>query len=434
MNQIQQHALKKLKSLHVDSGEVALHQTKGFSVTARLGEVETVEYHLEKNFSVAIYHQHRCGTASTSDFSIHAIDAAIEKALSIATFSNPDPFSGLADAKKLATVIPQCDLIHPWNITPPEAIALAVACEKNALAFDQRIVNSDGVSVNTIQSDIIYSNTLGFIGEYALTDHSIACSLVAKEKNNMQRDDAYTTARNPAELESIDVVAQRAAEKTVALLNARRLKTQNCAVIFDAPVAKSLLSAFVQAISGPQLYRQSTFLLNAMNTAVFPAFISIQQQPHLPSAMGSAPFDREGVATHNQYYVDNGKLIRYVLDSYSARKLNLETTGNSGGVFNLSITFNATTRDELMQNMKTGLLVTELMGHGTNITTGDYSRGASGFWIEHGKIQFPVEEITIAGNLKEIFSGIVGVANDIDIRSTIRTGSIWINRMTVAGE
>jgi len=334
----------------------------------------------------------------------------------------------------LAKNYPDCDLYHPWDISPADAIQLAMTCEKKAVAADARIINSEGASVSTTISNGVYANTLGFVGHYLLSEHALSCSVVARDQDQMQRDDEYTIARNAKDLTSVDEIAKRAAEKTVMRLGARRIKTQSCPVIFNAPIAKSLLGAFVQAISGGSLYRQSSFLLNAMGKQIFPSFVNVNQQPHLLSAMGSRPFDHDGVATVDQHYIEEGVLSRYVLSSYSARKLGLKTTGNAGGVFNLSIQHADVTLHELMQEMGTGLLVTELMGQGTNIVTGDYSRGAAGFWIEQGKIQFPVEEITIAGNLKNMFAGIVSIANDVDMRSAIRTGSILIDRMMIAGE
>lgn len=427
-------ALDQIKKSGVDTGEVSIGESNGFSIAARLGDVETMEHHLEKSFNITVYDQHRVGSASSSDFSLESITKTIEKARSIVRFSNPDPFSGLADSARLAKIIPNCDLYHPWNISPQDAIALAIECEKKAMSCDSRIVNSDGTNVSTVNSYGVYANTDGFMGDYRQSDHAINCSVVAIENNQMQRDDEYTVARNPTDLLSIEYIASRAAEKTVKRLGARRLKTQTCPVIFEASVAKSLLGNFISAISGGNLYRQSSFLLNALGNPIFPPFISIYQQPHLLSAMGSRPFDQEGVATQDQYYVRDGELVSYVLSSYSARKLGMQTTGNAGGVFNLSVECTDVTLQQLLHKMQRGLFVTELMGQGVNITTGDYSRGAAGFWVENGEIQFPVEEITIAGNLNNIFAGLVAFANDTDVRGCIRTGSVLVDQMTVAGE
>ncbi|MDP1574295.1 MAG: metalloprotease PmbA [Coxiellaceae bacterium] len=431
---IAENALSEIKKNNIDHAEVMIGEGRGFSVNARLGDVETLEHHDKKSFTVTIIHQQCTGSASSADFSQNSIVATIEKAIAIARFSSSDPFSGLADPARLAFHYPNCELSHPWNITPAEAITLAIDCEKKAVSFDKRITNSDGASVSSVHSHSLYANTLGFLGEYESTEHAISCSVLARDGNHMQRDDAYSVARNPDDLWSIEKIAQSAAQKTVNRLNARKVKTQNCPVIFEASVAKSLLRSLVHAISGSSLYRQSSFLLNKLNTVVFPSFIDVFQQPHLLSAMGSCPFDSEGVATVNQHYIKNGELVSYALGSYSARKLKMQSTGNAGGVFNLSISHMDITLAQLLKKMDRGLLVTELMGQGVNITTGDYSRGASGFWVEKGEIQFPVEEVTIAGNLKNIFLGIVASANDVDTRTGVRTGSILVDHMTVAGE
>lgn len=434
LHEAAQTALKKIKSLKIDAAEISIAQTKGFSVSARMGDVETLEHHLEKSFGVTVFQNQCTGSASSADFSPKSIQAAIEKALSIASFSSPDPYAGLADPTRFAKNYPDCDLYHPWDITPADAIALAIECEKTALAYDKRIVNSEGASVSTVNSNGVYANTLGFFGDYAASDHGISCSVIARENDKMQRDYEYTTARHAKNLNSIDWVARHAAEKTVQRLGAQRIKTQTCPVIFEASVAKSLLRSFVSAISGGNLYRQSSFLLNALGKPVFPPFMNIFQQPHLLQAMGSCPFDREGVATVDQHYVRDGELVSYVLSSYSARKLGMQTTGNAGGVFNLSITPSNVSLEQLIKKMHRGLFVTELMGQGVNITTGDYSRGAAGFWIDNGEIQFPVEEITIAGNLKPMLTGIIANSNDVDFRNGVHTGSILLDQMTVAGE
>lgn len=434
VRRVAEFALSKLKLLSVDAAEISVNQSRGFSVSARMQAVETSEHHLEKSFGVTVFHQKRVGTASSSDFSNDSIVATIDKAISIAHFAHPDPYAGLADKEKLAGYYPDCDLYHPWNISPADAIQLAIVCEKKALSIDSRIMHSDGVNISSGISHGVYANTADFMGFCQSSQHVINCSLIAREKNEMQRDDEYTIARNPQDLKSIDDIATRAAEKTLLRLNARRIKTQACPVIFEASVAKSVLGHFIAAISGSHLYRQSSFLLNALGKPVFPAFIDIWQEPHLLSAMGSRPFDHEGVATILQHYVRAGQLEKYVLGSYSARKLGMQTTGNAGGVFNLCISHTDVTLQQLIQKMHRGLFVTELMGQGVNITTGDYSRGAVGFWVENGEIQFPVEEITIAGNLKNMLLGIIAISNDTDIRSTIRTGSILIEQMMVAGE
>lgn len=425
-------ALETIGSLAIDAAEFSGVREKGFSVNVRLGDVETLSHHLDKTFSVTVYCDHRTGSASSSDFSQESIVQTIHKAYSIAQHANPDPYSGLPDKNRLALSYPDCSLSHDWPISVDQAIELAKRCE--AVACENRLItNSEGVSVSTFHSNHFMGNTLGFLGGYAVTAHGISCSLVAKSGDQMQRNYEYSVARNSADLMSYETLAKMAAEKTVARLNAKRLKTQKCPVIFDASVAKSLLRHFVQAISGSNLYRQSSFLLDALGQTIFPSFMQIQQHPHLLGAMGSSPFDHEGVATVDQFYVKDGVLVSYALGSYSARKLGMSSTGNAGGVFNLTIANHGISKEVLLKKMNRGLLITELMGQGVNITTGDYSRGAAGFWVENGEIQYPVEEITVAGNLKEMFQSIVSIADDVDIRGSIRSGSILIEQMTVAG-
>jgi len=433
MQSIAEFALAETKKRGIQGAEVSLGEGRGFSVNARLGDVETLEHHDKKSFNITVIHNHCTGSASSSDLSSQSIVAAVEKAISIAKFASPDIYSGLADKLRLAFNYPDCALYYPWDITPAEAIKMAIACEKQALVFDKRIVNSEGVGVSTFMSKTLYANTLGFLGEYPSSEHMIQCSVLASENGMMQRDDEYTIARNPKDLWSIEKVALSAAEKTLNRLNAKKIKTQNCPVIFEANVAKTVLRSFIQAISGGNLYRQSSFLLNRLGAQIFPAFVNILQEPHLLSAMGSAPFDSEGVATVNQHYIKAGELVNYALGSYSARKLNRQSTGNAGGVFNLTLQPQEISLNALLKKMDRGLLVTELMGQGVNITTGDYSRGAAGFWVENGEIQFPVEEVTIAGNLQKMFSGLIACANDLDTRSNIRTGSLLIDTMTIAG-
>jgi len=426
-------ALKKIKGLHVSEAEITCSQENGLSIEVRLGDVETLTHHLDQQFSVTIYDQNRTGTASSTDLSENAVLQTIEKAVSIARFASPDVYAGLPEKDRLAYSYPDCDLFYSWDITTHDMIALAIECEKMACS-DPRISNSEGVSVSTFKSDAIMANTLGFVGRYPVTQHAISCSLLAKDKGKMQRDYSYSVARNPNKLKSYVDIAKDAAERTAKRLNTKSIKTQKCPVIFEAPVAKSLLRSFVGAISGGNLYRQSSFLLNSLNQTIFPDFIDIYQQPHLLGAMGSRPFDSEGVKTCDQHYVEKGRLSRYALGSYSARKLGLSSTGNAGGVFNLSISHSDLSLPELLKEMGTGLFVTELMGQGVNLTTGDYSRGASGFWVENGEIKYPVEEITVAGNLRDMFQSIRAIANDTDCRGSIRTGSILINQITVAGQ
>ena len=433
LQQLVNFALENVKALSVSDAEISCSLENGLSVDVRSGDVETLTHHLDQQFSITIYDECKTGTASSTDLSENAIRQTIEKAATIAKFASADPYAGLPSQEGLAFDYPDCQLSSDWDISAQDMIALAIEAEKIGCAH-QRIKNSEGVSISTFKSDAILANTLGFMGRYPVTQHGITCSFLAKENGQMQRDYDYTVARDPSQLRSHIDVAKGAADRTARRLNARPIKTQTCPVIFEAPVARSLLRAFVSAISGGNLYRQSSFLLNALNQSVFPEFINIYQQPHLLGAIGSRPFDSEGVKTKEQFYVENGMLSSYVLGSYSARKLGMSSTGNAGGVFNLAITQSDITLPALLKEMGTGLFVTEMMGQGVNVTTGDYSRGAAGFWVENGEIQFPVEEITVAGNLKQMFQSIRAIANDTDYRSSIRTGSILIDKMTIAGE
>ncbi|KPK38185.1 MAG: peptidase PmbA [Gammaproteobacteria bacterium SG8_47] len=405
----------------------------GLSVTVRMGDVETVEHNRDKGLGVTVYFGQRKGSASTSDFSAQAIRDAVAAACSIARYTAADPYAGLADSTLMAAQVANLSLHHPWALTPAAAIDLAAECEGTARETDARITNSEGASVSTHEGVRAYGNSHGFIGVYPTSRHSLSCSVIGKDGATMQRDYWYSVARDPADLDSAKVVGERAAQRTVRRLNARRVATCQVPVLFSAEVASSLVSHFVRAVSGSSQYRKASFLLDAVGGQVFPEFVRLHEQPHLPKGLGSAPFDNEGVATRAQDLVSEGVLRRYVLGSYSARRLGLETTGNAGGVHNLFIEGNAQDVGLLQRSLRRGLLVTELMGQGVNLVTGDYSRGAAGFWIENGEIQFPVEEITVAGNLRDMFQALEATGSDIDRRSNIVTGSLLIGRMTVAG-
>lgn len=417
-----------------DQIEISASIETGFSVEARLGNVETVEHHRKNSLDLTVYHRNRTGSASTSDLSFQAMEIAFDKACTVSHFTQEDPCSGLADIADMAIDYPNLALFHSWLITPQEAIKLAIECETAARKHDLRIKNSDGVAVNTYSSFKIYANSHGFLGYYPSTMHSISCSLVAEQNNQMQRDYEYTLARSPDKLSPIGFIAQHAAEKTIRRLGAKKIKTRKCPVILHASMAKSLLRSFVSAIQGGNLYRDASFLCGQLHQEIFPKFVTIYQEPHLLGEIGSTPFDGNGVKTQKINYVENGNLTNYILDTYSARKLGIKSTGNAGGVFNLFITTGNKHLIDLFKEMQTGLFVTELMGQGVNLLTGNYSRGAFGYWIEHGEIQYPVEEITISGNMKEMLKQIQAVANDIDFRSNIKTGSVWIGQMTVSGE
>lgn len=416
------------------SAEADIGFNKGFSVTAHNGDVESVEYSRDKAIGITVYFGKRSGSSSLSDLSKEAIDEAVKAACNIARFTDEDPCSGLADKDELAFHYPTLDLDYPWDISVEHAIELACECEAKALAKDKRISMSESVVISSARALSAYGNTQGFFGTYHQTRHEISCVLISKQSDGMQRDYYYTTACDPALMESITDVANKAVERTIRRLNAKRLSTRRVPVIFAAEEARSLLGHFLSAISGGHLYRKSSFLLDSLNTKVFPDFIRLQEKPHLPKALGSAPFDDNGVTTRPNIFVEGGIVKNYVLGTYSARKLGMKTTGNAGGVHNLFITTGEKSLAELLKKMNTGLLVTELMGQGVNILTGDYSRGASGFWVENGEIQYPVEEITIAGNLRDMYANLVEVGADIDNRGNIKTGSILIEEMTVAGD
>ncbi len=432
--QLTQNILDEAKAQGATSAEVSVSQGIGFSISVRMGVVETVEYHRDKGIGITVYFGKRKGSASTSDPGADAIKAVVSAASRIAQLSGEDPYAGLADAELMAKTYPDLDLYHPWYIEPEQAIAMALECENQARAVDKRIVNSEGASVSTYQSVGVYGNSHGFIGGYPSSRHSISCSLVGQDAKGMQRDGYYTIARDANDLLSVALVAKEAAVRTVKRLGARRLKTCTVPVIFQAEIARGLIGSFLGAISGGNLYRKSSFLIDHLGKKVFADNISLYERPHIPKGFGSAPFDGEGVATHDRDLVTNGVLQGYLLGSYSARKLGMKTTGNAGGAHNILIKTSDHDLPSLLKQMGKGLLVTEVMGQGVNLVTGDYSRGASGFWVENGEIQYPVEEITIAGNLRDMYQHLVAVGNDIDRRGSIHTGSILLDSMMVAGE
>lgn len=425
--------LAEAQAQGASAAEAGVSFDVGLSVTVRLGEVETLEYHRARGLGVTVYFGQRKGSASTSDISPAAVRETVRAACGIARYTAEDACAGLADPERLAREIPDLELDHPWNITAERAIELARECEDTARAADARITNSEGASVATHRSLRVYGNSNGFIGGYPSTRHSISCTVVARQGDRMQRDYWYSVAREPAALESPAAVGRRAAERTVRRLGGRKLATCKAPVLFVPELARGLLGHFVGAIRGASLYRKASFLLDHLGKQVFPSYLRIHEQPHLKRALGSAPFDNEGVATQARDVVRDGRLEGYVLDSYAARRLGMQTTGNAGGVHNLTVEPGALDFPGLLREMGTGLLVTELMGQGVSIVTGDYSRGAAGFWVEDGEIQYPVEEITIAGNLRDMFQQVVAVGNDVDTRGSIRTGSWLVESMTIAG-
>lgn len=430
-----EYVLAEAKKSGASAAEAGANVNQGLSVTVRLSEVETVEHTRDKGMGVTVYFGNRTGSASTTDFSPEALRETVRAACTIAKYTAEDDCAGLADPERLAKDIPELDLYHPWNPGVDRAIELALAAETTARQFDARITNSEGASLSTHEGLEVYGNTHGFLGAVATTRHSLSASVIAQNDSGMQRDYWYSVARDARALESPDAVGREAARRSVRRLDSRKLSTRECPVLYEAPVASSLLSHFVGAVRGSSLYRHASFLLDHLGKPVFADFVRIHEQPHLKGAAGSAAFDSEGVATRPRDLVRNGILRGYVLDSYSARKLKMTTTGNAGGVHNLTIVPEPGNLDlaGLLRHMHTGLLVTELIGFGVNTVTGDYSRGAAGFWVENGEIQYPVEEITIAGNLRDIFRRLRAVGNDVDTRGNIRSGSILIESMTVAG-
>ncbi|HED40584.1 MAG TPA: metalloprotease PmbA [Chromatiales bacterium] len=433
LESVAEQVLQLAKERGATAAEVALSEESGLSVNVRLGEVETIEFNKDKGIGVTVYFGQRKGSASTADFSRAALDDAVRAACSIATFTADDPYTGLADADRMATEIPDLDLNYPWDVTPEMAIELATACEDAARSYDEQISNSEGASLSSHEGTRVYANSHGFIGGYSTTRHSMSCSVIAEDKNGMQRDYWYSVARDRNDLESALEIGNKSAARTLQRLGGRRLETGKVPVLFAADVAGSLISHMISAIRGGNLYRKSSFLLDKLGEQIFPDFVHIHEKPHMKKVLGSAPYDSEGVATYARDLVRDGVLQGYVLDSYAARKLKMESTANSGGVHNVLIEAGELDQQGLLREMGSGLLVTELLGMGVNTVTGDYSRGAAGFWVENGVIAYPVDEITIAGNLSDMFMQLQAVGNDIDYRGNIKCGSLLIDAMTIAG-
>ena len=437
LKQLARDVLAFAREQGATDASVEISEGSGLSVSVRKGNIETIEQNKDKGLGVTVYVGQRRGNASTSDFSTASLKATVEAAANIARFTAEDDCAGLPDADLLELAPRDLRLFYPWQISTEEAVELAKRCENAAFEVDKRITNSEGASVYVQQSHFVGANSRGFIGGYPFSRHTLSVAPIAGKGNQMQRDDWYTSSRNPKELAKPEKVGRYAAERALARLNARKLDTRTCPVLFEAPLAAGLIGAFVQAVSGGALYRKSTFLLDTLGKQVFPSHIQIVEDPHLIGAVGSAPFDEEGVKTVRRKVIADGVLQGYFLSSYSARKLGMQTTGNAGGSHNLEIVSRDTRRSDdfegMLRKLGTGLLVTELMGQGVNYVTGDYSRGASGYWVENGVIQYPVEEITIAGNMREMFQQIVAVGNDTLVRGNKTTGSILIEKMVVAG-
>ncbi len=427
-------ALAEARRLGATAAEAAASQDAGAVISLRLGEVETLEHTRDNGLGVTVYFGTRKGSASTSDLGPQAVRDAVAAACAFARHTMEDPAAGLADPADLAQEVPDLDLYHPWGIGIAQAIALAGDCEAAALGADPRITNSEGATLSSHSGVQVYGNSHGFLGGYPSSRHSLSCSVIGGEGEGMQRDAWWSVARTPGALEGAAAIGRRAAERTLARLGARRLSTRRAPVLFQADVAVSLLRHLLAAIKGGALYRRASFLLDRLGQPIFPEFVRIHECPHLRGGLGSAPFDNEGVATRARDLVARGILASYLLDSYSARKLGMRTTGNADGVHNLRIDPTGPDLAGLLKLMGRGLLVTELMGQGSNTVTGDYSRGASGFWVEGGEIQYPVEEITIAGNLAAMFQHLVAVGSDDTIPGATRTGSWLIEELTIAGD
>ncbi|MCW8161218.1 metalloprotease PmbA [Stutzerimonas stutzeri] len=416
------------------ASEVSVSMEQGLSTTVRQGEVETVEFNRDQGFGITLYVGQSKGSASTTGSGDEAIRETVTAALAIARHASQDDFAGLADATLMARELPDLDLYHPWSITPEQAIEQALSCESAAFDFDARIRNADGTSLNTHQGCRAYGNSNGFIGGYCSTRHSLSCVMIAESEGQMQRDYFYDVNRIGEALIDPQTIGRRAAERAVRRLGARPIPTCEVPVLFAPELATGLFSHFIAAISGGNLYRKASYLEDALGQTLFPEWLSLDERPHIPRALGSASYDGDGLATYAKPFVENGRLISYVLSTYSGRKLGMPSTANAGGVHNLFVSHGEEDQAALLRRMGRGLLVTELMGQGLNLVTGDYSRGAGGYWVENGEIQFPVQEVTIAGNLRDMFRQIVAIGCDIETRGNVRTGSVLIERMMVAGK
>lgn len=432
LEQAAEIALEQAKLQGATAAEVGVSHSTGLSVTVRQGEIETLEHNNDKGLGITVYFGKSKASASTSDLTPEAIADAVTAASGIAKHTQADEYSGLADAELMATEFPDLSSYHPWDVDVEQAIVLATECEQAGFDIDKQINNSEGATVSSHQGGRVYANSHGFVGSTTSTRHSLSCTLIADDEKGMQRDYWYDVKRDASDLESASAIGQRAAQNTLKRLNARTVKTGSYPVIFSADIAPSFFGQLIGAIRGGALYRKSSFLLDHLGKQIFPDFIHIHEQPYLLKTLGSTAFDGEGVATKVRDIVRDGVLQGYVLDSYSARKLNMTTTANSGGVHNLTIDSGDLDLAGLLKEMGTGILVTETMGMGINIVTGDYSQGAAGFWVEKGEIQYPIDEFTIASNLRDMFMGVQAVGNDLQVRGSTRTGSVWVDTMMVA--
>lgn len=433
-HEITADVLREARARGASAAETEISESVGQSVTVRNGEVETIEYTRDKGLGISVYIGKQRGHASTTDVSRQAILDTVEKALTIAKFTAADDCAGLADEELLARDFPDLSLFNPWDITVDQSIALACECEAAAFAVDKQITNSEGASVGTHDAHFRYANSMGFSAGFPSSRHHLSCAVIAGKDDGMQRDDWYTSGRDAAGLDRAELVGTIAGQRALRRLGARKIETMEVPVIFEAPLATGLLGHFVSAVSGGNLYRKSSFLLDSIGKQIFARGVTLAERPHVPKGLASTVFDEEGVATRTRDVVDAGVLNGYFLGTYSARKLGMRSTGNAGGNHNLTLAPGALDLDALVKRMQRGLVVTELLGMGVNMVTGDYSRGAAGFWVENGAIAYPVQEVTIASNLKDMFLGIAEIGNDVVVRGSRASGSILIERMTVAGD
>lgn len=426
-------ALEEAKQRGVDQAEVAVSSETGLSATARLGDVENLEYTNDRGLGITVFKDKRKGSASTTDIRPESIREAVQKACTFADCTAQDPHSGLADADLMCADPQDLDLDFAWPIEAADAIDMAIACEDAGLKFDKRIDNSEGATVSTHRGTRAYGNTHGFIDSFSKSSHSISCVVLGSQDGEMQRDYYYSAARDAADLEKAKFIGETAAQRTIGRLGARKIKTTKAPVLFTPELARGFIGHAIGAIAGGAQYRRATFLLDAVGETIFPEFVRIEERPHMPKAMASAAYDAEGVATYDRDIVADGVLQGYVLSSYSARRLGLQTTANAGGTQNLIVPGTGGDLESLAAEMGTGLIVEELIGHGLNAVTGDYSRGVVGQWVENGEIKYPVHEVTIAGNLRDLYQRIAAIGVDQDMRGGIRCGSLLVGEMTIAG-
>ncbi|HPQ95116.1 MAG TPA: metalloprotease PmbA [Thiolinea sp.] len=429
-----QDFLKAAKAKGATAAEIGIDKGTGLSVAVRMGEVDKLQYHRDQGASISVYFGHKKGFASSGDLSPKALTDALEAACNIARFTAEDEYNGLADPELMAREIPELDLYHPWDVDAARAITLAQETEQAARDHDARITNSEGAEVDSYAGLGVYANSNGFSGITSSTRHTVSCAVVGQEGSAMQRDYWYSSHCLPARLEPAAAIGHKAAERTLRRLNGRSLSPRTVPVLYVPELAKGLVGTLVSGISGGALYRKATFLLNSLGQPVFPDFVQLSERPHLPCTLGSRAYDAEGVATFDREIVEDGRIQGYFLGSYSARKLGMRTTASASGASNLILHDTGQDWQGMLDALGTGLMVTELIGSGINMITGDYSRGAAGFWVENGEVQYPVEEITIAGNLKDMFRDIRAIGNDVDLRGRIQSDSVLIGGMTVAGQ